>query len=188
MNTRFRVKSLISLALLGYLLLLPLRAATAQDLPDGNQPLAPAAVDAALAAGFKYQGQLQKSGAPYAGRCAMQFRLWTTSTGGTQVGPTLSFSNVNVSAGAFAVTLNFGNGIFTGDARWLGTSVQCTGDATFTELAPRQVISAVPYAIGLRPGAIIRDSSNTGGDALYVEKNVFPRKAPAQRSTVRPPA
>ena len=64
--------------------------------------------------------------------------------------------------------LDFGNQ-FTGDARWLQTEVQCAGDGGYITLNPRQPLNAVPYAIGLRPGASMQSSAV--GDAFYVQQN-----------------
>jgi hypothetical protein len=53
-----------------------------------------------------------------------------------------------VSNGLFAVRLDFGSGIFTGEARWLQTAVRCpAGSGTYTTLAPRQMLAPVPYAM-----------------------------------------
>ena len=43
----------------------------------------------------------------------------------------VAINGLNVTNGLFTVVLDFGE-LFTGDARWLGTSVQCSGDGGFT--------------------------------------------------------
>jgi hypothetical protein len=124
---------------------------------------------------WTYQGQLQRSGAPYNGTCNFQFSLWDAASAGTQRGNTLSIDSVNVTNGLFTVVLNFTN-LFTGEARWLATSVQCSGDgAGFTQLDPRQAITAAPYALGLRPGVTMLgvgglrvDNTDTSGDTAGV--------------------
>ena len=46
--------------------------------------------------------------------------------------------NVNVNEGVFTVALDFGAGVFDGDARWLEISVVCpAGGGGLTLLAPR---------------------------------------------------
>ena len=102
---------------------------------------------------FTYQGRLQQSGAPFTGSCAFQFSLWDDAVGGAQQGSTQSFGAVAVEAGLFNVALDFGDQ-FKGDGRWLATAVQCPGDAGYTDLTPRQALTAVPYALSLRPGAV----------------------------------
>jgi len=118
---------------------------------------------------WTYQGQLRRSGAAYNGTCNFQFSLWDAASAGTQQRSTQSINGVSVVNGLFTVTLDFAevapNGQvvdFSGDATWLATSVQCSGDgAGFTQLDPRQPITAAPYALSLRPGALIESSSGT---------------------------
>jgi len=110
---------------------------------------------------FTYQGQLRRSGAAYNGTCNFQFSLWDAASAGTQQGTTQSINNVKAVNGLFTVVLDFGD-LFTGQARWLGTSVQCSGDGGFTPLNPRQLITATPYSLSLRPGARIEESSDFG--------------------------
>jgi hypothetical protein len=54
-----------------------------------------------------------------------------------------------VTNGLFAVALNATGefGAFTGEARWLQTTVRCTGDSSFMTLSPRQVSTAVLYVL-----------------------------------------
>jgi hypothetical protein len=47
----------------------------------------------------------------------------------------------------FAVTLDFGNGVFIGPARWLELDVRTNGNGAFTTLLPLQPILPMPYAI-----------------------------------------
>jgi hypothetical protein len=156
--------------------------------------LALAAFGAPLGTSFTYQGQLRRSGVAYNGTCNFQFSLWDAASAGTQKGPTQSISSVSVVNGLFTVMLDSTDystpdktPAFTGEARWLGTSVQCSGDgAGFTQLDPRQPIIAAPYALSLRPGAEIAgpgtgpaSASSTltvrntvGGYGLYGQGNV----------------
>ncbi|WP_322820263.1 hypothetical protein [Chloroflexus sp.] len=108
---------------------------------------------APLGTAFTYQGQLQKNDSPFTGTCNFQFSLWDAVSGGSQIESTLTQTGVTVSNGLFTVTLDFGTGVFTGDARWLQIAVQCSGDSGYTTLSPRQALIAAPYALGLWPGA-----------------------------------
>jgi hypothetical protein len=124
--------------------------------------LALAALGSPATTAWTYQGQLQRSGAAYNGICNFQFTLWDALSGGTQKGITQSINSVSVANGLFTVALgdfreNGSGGYpgFTGDALWLGTSVQCSGDGGFTSLDPRQPITPTPYAVTLAPGASI---------------------------------
>ncbi len=128
--------------------------------------LALAAFGSPVTTAWTYQGQLRRSGAAYNGTCNFQFSLWDAATSGTEQA-TKSINSVNVVNGLFTVVLDFGTSpigdmYFEGEARWLATSVQCSGDGGFTPLDPRQPITAAPYALSLRPGATVRDPTGLG--------------------------
>ena len=76
---------------------------------------------------------------------------------------------VTVTDGLFTMAMHFCTAsVFNGDALWLGITVG--GDP---EMTPRQPIYAVPYAWGLRPGAIVKGADSyvfVPGNALV--KNV----------------
>jgi hypothetical protein len=104
-------------------------------------------MNAVLAAPFTYQGRLVDDGAPANGPYELRFRLLDQLEGGAQAGPTLLFTNVPVAAGVFTVPLDFGSGVFTGNARWLEMAARSVGSTgALVVLAPRQPIQAVPYA------------------------------------------
>jgi hypothetical protein len=98
-----------------------------------------------LGTGFTYQGQLESGGELISGDCEMAFRLYDAESGGNQVGSAITHT-VPISDGLFTVNLDFGNGAFTGDARWLGIRVQCPGDTAYADLG-RQALTATPYAL-----------------------------------------
>ncbi len=99
-----------------------------------------------LGAGFTYQGQLKSGGEPVNAECQMAFRLYDAAApGGAQVGSAIT-ATVPISDGLFTAALDFGDGVFTGDARWLGIQVQCPGDASYADLG-RQPLTAAPYAL-----------------------------------------
>ncbi len=113
----------------------------------------PAAVDAeAVSTSFSYQGRLKRQGTPYSGSCAFEFELWNAADGGDLQG-SMALNAVTVSEGLFSVELDFGDQ-FRGKARWLATAVQCPGDNGYTDLG-REPLTAVPYALGLRPGSTV---------------------------------
>ena len=74
--------------------------------------------------------------------------------------------NHTVTNGLFTVTLDFGTAAFQGDARWLQIAVRPTGGGSYTTLAPRQALTATPYAMSLVPGAVINAATGPGGIAL----------------------
>jgi len=99
---------------------------------------------------FIYQGKLEAGDEPVNDECDVAFRLYDYPNGGSQVGSAIT-RTVPISDGLFTVDLDFGGGIFTGDARWLGIRVKCSGDSDFTTLTPRQALTPAPYALAL-PG------------------------------------
>jgi hypothetical protein len=120
-----------------------------------------AALGTPLTTKFTYQGTLKLGGLPVSGTADMIFTLWNASAAGAQVGPTLTFDgvggnppSVTVVAGVFQVELDFGNGAFDGNERWLAISVrQPAGAGAYTALAPRQHLTAAPYALFAAGGA-----------------------------------
>lgn len=96
---------------------------------------------------FSYQGRLTDNSLPANGTYDFQFKLFDAVSGGTQVGTTVSPTNINVSSGIFTVTLDFGAGAFPGPNRFLEINVRLAGGGAFTTLAPRQPVTSTPYAI-----------------------------------------
>jgi len=95
---------------------------------------------------FTYQGRLDDGGAPANGIYDLRFAIYNAASGGAQQGAALTKAATAVSDGLFTVTLDFGAGIFTGAARWLEIGVRTNGGGGFNALAPRQPLTATPYA------------------------------------------
>lgn len=103
-----------------------------------------------LSSAFNYQGELIDQGIPAQGLYDFEFRLFNAETGGTQAGPDIQITSVFVSEGIFSLELDFGFSPFSNSAttHWLEIGVHLTGDGEpATLLEPRQVITAVPYAL-----------------------------------------
>jgi hypothetical protein len=97
---------------------------------------------------FTYQGRLTDSGSPANGNYDLRFTLYDAISGGTILGGPVTNTVVGVSNGLFTVVLDFGAGPFDGNSRWLDICARSNGAATiFTTLAPRQQLTATPYAI-----------------------------------------
>jgi len=110
---------------------------------------------AELGTAFTYQGQLNQNGSPVNDNCDLRFGLWDALSGGSQVGSNQTVTNQTVSNGLFTVLLNdgneFGNSPFNGQALWLKIEIRCpAGSGSYITLNPRQPLTAVPYAQGLR--------------------------------------
>ncbi len=134
--------------------------AVAQETPP-EAALAPA-ID--VSTFFTYQGYLLQGGVAVNGSCDFEFRLYNALTAGTQVGPTQPANGQAISAGRFTALLNFGPSAIDGQARWLQIAVRCpSGSGAFTTLSPRQVLTAAPYALSLRPGAAVNGNVSRAG-------------------------
>ena len=96
---------------------------------------------------FTYNGRLADGGQAPNGNYDMTFQLFDSETGGATVGAVVQLNTVMVANGLFAVTVDFGAGVFTGPARWLEVGVRPSGTATFTTLSPRQGVTSSPYAV-----------------------------------------
>src|SRR5436305_496755 len=96
---------------------------------------------------FTYQGRLTDGGTAANGNYDLQFALFDSLSGGTQVGSTQTLNTVAVSNGVFTVSLDFGTTSFNGANRFLEISARPSGGGSFTLLTPRQQVTATPYAI-----------------------------------------
>ncbi len=96
---------------------------------------------------FTYQGHLSDNGSPANGNYDLRFSIYDSASGGSAVSDSISASALGVSNGLFAVTLDFGAGVFDGNARWLEISARTNGAVDFTTLNPRQPLTPAPTAI-----------------------------------------
>ncbi|MGC9357239.1 MAG: tail fiber domain-containing protein [Anaerolineae bacterium] len=105
---------------------------------------------AALGTAFTYQGRLNDASGPVTGTCDFTFALYdeagsgTPPTGGTLLG-TETKNGVQVSDGYFREEVDFGTGVFNGEARYLEIAVDCGSGST--TLSPRQPLTPTPYAL-----------------------------------------
>jgi len=141
---------LIALALLTQL--------TQAQGPVGNvQPQGPAGVTANLSDMIPIQGRLTNaSGSPLNGTYTMNFRVYTSTTGGSSLCENLTKS-ISVTNGLFNSTLDLcdaANAI-EGDQLYLGVQVGADPEMTL-----RQPIYAVPYAYTVKPGAVIKGANS----------------------------
>jgi hypothetical protein len=97
---------------------------------------------------FTYQGSLSEAGAVAEGIYDFRFAIYATASGGAPLAGPIPCNEVAVGHGLFAVTLDFGEGVFTGDQRWLEIGVRSSGiEEPFVTLTPRQPLLPVPYAL-----------------------------------------
>src|SRR5690242_11152575 len=104
-------------------------------------------VVSAQTSAFTYQGRLTDGGTAANGNYDLQFALFDSLSGGTQVGSTQTLNTVAVSNGVFTVSLDFGANAFPGANRFLEIRARAVGAASFTLLTPRQPITSTPYAV-----------------------------------------
>ncbi len=143
--------------------------------------LASHALAAPVGTAFTYQGQVLKNGTPATGTYNLQFKLFNDGSPAVQVGVTQTINNVAVSMGLFTVSLDFGSGAFDGNGRSIEIAVQGPGDLGFTTLAPRQPVTATPYA---------QFALNGGGGGLtlpFTGAQHHARAAARSRSRTAPP-
>jgi hypothetical protein len=148
-----RQRILISVLALGLLLTLVAGLALAQE-PVVQEKMS---VQGAVGTSFTYQGRVLHDGTPIDGTCDFEFSLWDAPSGGSQLAGQAA-NGVEVNDGYFSVELDFGDGAFTGDARYLQIGVDCGGGGALLE--PRVALAAAPYAHSLRPGAEVEGSGN----------------------------
>src|SRR5262245_1450434 len=98
-----------------------------------------------------YQGELLSSNALFNGLADLQFSLYGVLAGGVAEAGPIQLNNVTVLDGRFTVPLTFGTTVFDGSNRYVEIAVRIpAGAGGFTTLAPRQRITAAPYALQTR--------------------------------------
>jgi len=102
---------------------------------------------APLGTAFIYQGRLNSGAAPANGSYDLRFAVFDAAASGAQVGSTLTNAATPVANGLFTVALDFGAGVFDGNARWLEIAVRPAGGGAFTSLTPRQPLAPAPHAL-----------------------------------------
>lgn len=95
---------------------------------------------------FTYQGRLVEETGPAEGNYDLLLSLHDSLAEGSQVGSSLTNSNVAISNGVFTTSLDFGMP-FDGRPLWLEIAVRKAGEESFVPLAPRQAITPTPYAL-----------------------------------------
>jgi hypothetical protein len=143
---------------------------------QGPEPPELGAPQVALGTAFTYQGQLKVDGEPVDDECWFAFRLYDDLAAVDSVAtPFTTTTPILITDGLFTVDVEFGDGAFTGDARWLGIQVKCGSEESYTPLG-RQALTAIPYALyasdagdadllgGLPAGAFWTTGGNAGTD------------------------
>lgn len=96
-----------------------------------------------------YQGRFTDNGAVPVGDFEIRFEVFAAASGGNPIGASLIrlIQLGQDDAGVFSFNdLDFGTGVFNGQARWIEVSVRRLGEP-FVALTPRQPVNPTPYAI-----------------------------------------
>lgn len=110
--------------------------------------LTPAASQAANpTTGFTYGGTLTDGGKYAVGSYDLRFSLYAGLTDPSQIGPSITNRNLQLTNGIFTVQLDFGPGAITSEPRWLEIAVRTNSTEAFSVLSPRQELTTSPYAL-----------------------------------------
>jgi len=107
----------------------------------------PVATVLAQGTAFTYQGRLNNGTNPATGNYDFTFTLYGSSSGATVLAGPVTNAAVGVSNCLFAVLVDFGPEVFTGESNWLSAAVRSNGVGAFTLLSPRTQLTPTPYAI-----------------------------------------
>ena len=160
--TRVTVAILLSALVLGSLLLggsavaqAPRQALKSSEFVEGKGSVI--MTTDVVSSAISYQGVLEENNSPVTGERAMTFTLYSEATcDGPSSVASIVKPTVSVNDGLFMEKLNFDHDHFDGQALWLGIEVE---GAEFD----CQEILAAPYALSLRPGAVMSDSTSYVG-------------------------
>ena len=89
---------------------------------------------ATLVTAFTYQGRLNDGNTPANGNYDLRFAVYNAASGGSMAGWPVTNAATAVTNGLFTVTLDFGGGVFDGNARWLEIAVRTNGATGFAAL------------------------------------------------------
>ncbi|MHC4528391.1 MAG: carbohydrate-binding protein, partial [Planctomycetota bacterium] len=129
---------------------------------------------APMGTAFTYQGRLIDANNPADGLYDLTFRLYESNVGETRAANDVNVGDVNVSDGYFTVELDFGDGAFDGDGRWLEIGVrpgEMNDPNVYTTLSPRQEVTPTPYALQTR-GIFVDNSGNVGIGTKFPDKKL----------------
>jgi len=132
---------------------------------------------------FTYQGKLTDGASAASGAYDLQFSLYDAANSGSQIGSTVTLTNVTVTGGIFTVQLDFGSTAFPGADRYLEISVKKPAEGSYTTLTPRQPVTSVPYAVralnatsveATTAGNSVVNAINDGSTSVTINENRLP--------------
>lgn len=112
---------------------------------------------------FNYQGQLTFGGAQLNGQYDLEFTLFDTNSAGSPLAGPVTNLSLTISNGLFTASIDFGAYALAGVSNWLEVAVRTNGNGAFSTLAPRQLLTPVPYAISAEYlSAVVRNNILNG--------------------------
>jgi len=141
---------------LGLLLALAAGLGLAQgpEVQNETSPQAEVSLSAVVGSKISYQGVLKENGNPVTGNRDMVFRFYDNSSCSGSPLQSVTKHNVPVDNGLFSVDLSVSQSHFNGQGVWLRVQVEGT-NLGCEEILP------VPYALSLRPGAVINHTTTS---------------------------
>lgn len=120
---------------------------------------------APLGTAFTYQGRLMDTNIPANGLYDLQFKIYDHADpcSGVEVAPPVLLEDVEILDGYFTVDVDFGEGVFMGDARWLGV-----GARPWDSEEPLEDFGD-PQPMGPAPHATYADNAGKLNGKLYTE-------------------
>ncbi len=146
-------KSFFKLPLLRLTMILGILLAGLAEKVQAQDPTARTDEQTAIGASFTYEGRLTNDDGSLAeGIYDFVFKLHDSATAGNPIGNPIALDNVPVTDGVFTVELDFGQRVFTGNARYLEVGVRPgNSGGPYTTISLRQRLMTAPYALAL-PG------------------------------------
>ncbi len=153
------MKSIKLVALIGILALLAFAVTAGGAGAQGPIPPEGDTAGGTVAASISYQGRLTHpaTGAPLSGTYDLEFTFWSLSSGGVQIGSTITKSGQVIANGLYSTSLSVNPANFNGQELWLQIRVRLSGGSWET-LSPRVQVLPTAYALSLLPGASIQGS------------------------------
>jgi hypothetical protein len=97
---------------------------------------------------FNFTGQLSDGGSPANGNYDFNFRIYSVSSGGSEVAPAISAPSTPVRNGVFSSMLDYGANVFTnGGNLWVQAEVRTAGTSGAYAPLGRQQLTPVPFAL-----------------------------------------
>ncbi|UCC31102.1 MAG: hypothetical protein JSU86_02265 [Phycisphaerales bacterium] len=129
-------------------------------------PVVTATGQTPMGTAFTYQGQLTDNDDPADGQYDFEFKLCDDPVAACTLATT-TVEDEQVDEGLFTVEVDFGAGVFNGEARWLELGVRpgaSSGADPYTTLSPRQELTPTPHAFRAQTGVGGPDALNVTTD------------------------